>query len=458
MNASEPGIPRHVTIANEFFIATFSLLVLFSAGLAPWFGTWTLFFLVALPAAALPSLLIFTAPNALYTKFSVAAALMIFCGLNIDQAHGMIEMHFGVFVLLSLLLIYQDWQVIVVGAGVIAVHHLLFNYLQAAHYSIWVFAKPDFAMVLVHAAYVVVESAALWYLAAMLAKNTAEISESRARLQGNFDSMRAFIGQADLGIDGLTTASDELATSSRAIADGAGKQAASLEKTAASLQQITATVRQSAEMAGQAKRLASSSEQAAQQAGSIVSQAITSMGEINKASLKIAEIISTINDIAFQTNLLAVNAAVEAARAGEDGRGFAVVAGEVRSLAQRTSIASKEIKLLIQNSMDKLGKGTEMVDRSGQSLSEIVNLVRDVGQMVAQIATASAEQSAGVEEVNSALAQIDRVTQTNSAQTEKLAETSASLSQRTAGLMVLVREFNTTAESEKIPEMHSLSA
>jgi methyl-accepting chemotaxis protein len=238
-----------------------------------------------------------------------------------------------------------------------------------------------------------------------------------------------------------SSSSQQLAAASEAIASGAQEQAASLEETSASLEEITAAVRQSADNAMQASQLAGGSKDSALQGQDVVSKAITAMAEINVASAKISDIISTIDEIAFQTNLLAVNAAVEAARAGEEGRGFAVVASEVRSLAQRSAVAAKEIKVLIQDSLRKVDAGSALVNRSGETLQGIVGSVKRVTDIVGEIAAASGEQSAGIEQVNTAMTQMDQVTQSNSAQTEELSATAEALSEQAAHLLELIGTF-----------------
>jgi methyl-accepting chemotaxis protein len=239
-----------------------------------------------------------------------------------------------------------------------------------------------------------------------------------------------------------SSSSQQLAAASEAIASGAQEQAASLEETSASLEEITATVRQNADNAQQASQLAVSSKDSAVQGQEVVAQAITAMSEINAASAKIADIISTIDEIAFQTNLLAVNAAVEAARAGDEGRGFAVVASEVRSLAQRSAVAAKEIKVLIQDSLRKVDAGSVLVNRSGETLQGIVGSVKRVTDIVSEMAAAASEQSVGIEQVNTAMTQMDHVTQANSAQTEELSATAEALSEQAANLLELVSTFN----------------
>jgi methyl-accepting chemotaxis protein len=238
-----------------------------------------------------------------------------------------------------------------------------------------------------------------------------------------------------------SSASQQLAAAAENIASGAQEQAASLEETSASMEEIAGTVRQSADNANQASQLAASSKDSALQGQEVVSNAVTAMGEINAASAKISDIISTIDEIAFQTNLLAVNAAVEAARAGDEGRGFAVVASEVRSLAQRSAVAAKEIKGLIQDSLRKVEAGSALVNRSGETLHGIVGSVKRVTDIVGEIAAASAEQSTGIEQVNTALTQMDQVTQSNSAQTEELSATAQSLAAQSGHLMEMIGAF-----------------
>ena len=271
-----------------------------------------------------------------------------------------------------------------------------------------------------------------------------EIGVMAKALNRAVERLNSTLQQVTEHASNASSSSQQLAAASEAIASGAQEQAASLEETSASLEEITATVRQSADNAQQASQLASGSKDTALQGQEVVSRAITAMLDINVASAKISDIISTIDEIAFQTNLLAVNAAVEAARAGDEGRGFAVVASEVRSLAQRSAVAAKEIKVLIQDTLRKVEAGSALVNHSGETLQGIVGSVKRVTDIVGEIAAASGEQSTGIEQVNTAMTQMDQVTQSNSAQTEELSATAQSLSEQASQLMELVSTFTLT--------------
>ncbi len=255
------------------------------------------------------------------------------------------------------------------------------------------------------------------------------------------DKLAAIIGSVRAMTTTVTAASQDLSSAAGRLASGTQEQAAGLEETAASLEQITTTVKQTAEHARQASQLAGGSRDAAERGGAVVSAAVASMDEITRFSKRIADIVTVIDEIAFQTNLLALNAAVEAARAGEQGRGFAVVAAEVRSLAQRSAAAGKEIKTLIRDSVAKVEEGAGHVHRSGRTLDEIVESAKRVADIVAEIAAACQEQSAGIDQVNRAVAQMDRVTQDNASQTEELSSTSQALAWQAHGMLELVRRF-----------------
>ncbi|MCC7012244.1 MAG: HAMP domain-containing protein [Planctomycetes bacterium] len=241
--------------------------------------------------------------------------------------------------------------------------------------------------------------------------------------------------------DEVGTASRELQSAANEISGGAQESASSLEETAASLEEITSTIQQNADNAQQAAQLAKGASDTARAGGEVTTRAVSAMKDINEGSKKIADIITTIDEIAFQTNLLALNAAVEAARAGEQGRGFAVVASEVRNLAQRSAEAAKEIKGLIGDSLQRVERGSQLVDESGKRLSEIVESVQKVADIIAEIAAASREQSTGIEQLNTAVSQLDQVTQQNAAQTEELSSTAQQLSTRADEVRTLVGAF-----------------
>jgi methyl-accepting chemotaxis protein len=279
-----------------------------------------------------------------------------------------------------------------------------------------------------------------------------ELGQMATALNKALEKLRYTLQEVSASAAQSNSSSQDLAAAAQSIASGAQQQAASLEETSASLEQITAAVRQTADNARQASQLANGSRESAEKGQEVVSSAIAAMGDINTASAKISDIISTINEIAFQTNLLAVNAAVEAARAGEEGRGFAVVATEVRSLAQRSAEAAKEIKGLIQNSLEKVEKGSELVNRSGVTLQGIVGSVKRVTDIVGEIAAASGEQSTGVDQVNTAITHMDQVTQSNSNKTEELSATAQTFAGQAARLLQLVGTFTLGNRREPQPD------
>jgi methyl-accepting chemotaxis protein len=239
----------------------------------------------------------------------------------------------------------------------------------------------------------------------------------------------------------VANAAAEISTSTTDLSQRTEEQAAGLEETSASMEEISATVKKNAENAGQANALTAGAAEVADKGGAVVAQAVEAMSRIEGSSSKIADIIGVIDEIARQTNLLALNAAVEAARAGDAGRGFAVVASEVRSLAQRSSQAAKDIKDLITNSSTQVKEGVDLVNRAGQSLNEIVQSIKNVANIVADIANASNEQATGIDQVNKALTQMDEVTQQNSALVEENAATAKTLESQAASMAEQVAFF-----------------
>ena len=270
-------------------------------------------------------------------------------------------------------------------------------------------------------------------------------------MNGSIDKMANMVDEIRTASTNVYDSAKEIAQGNNELSQRTETQASSLEETASAMEELTSTVQQNAENATKASKLSASVMLKASNGGGVVKNAITAMSDINKSSKKIADIISVIDEIAFQTNLLALNAAVEAARAGEQGRGFAVVAAEVRNLAQRSAGAAKEIKSLINDSVEAVGQGTKLVDETGQTFSELVAAIEEVSQMIDDIDSASREQSAGIVEVSAAVSQMDEMTQQNAALVEEAAASSISMEEQSQLLMDQVKFFDNGFEEVVIP-------
>jgi methyl-accepting chemotaxis protein len=260
------------------------------------------------------------------------------------------------------------------------------------------------------------------------------------------DKLVGIVVEVRTGTESITSGAGEISSGSIDLSARTEQQAASLEETASSMEELTATVKQNADHAHQASKLAVSASEVAVKGGEVVAEVVGTMASINDSSKRIAEIIGVIDGIAFQTNILALNAAVEAARAGEQGRGFAVVASEVRNLAQRSAAAAKEIKALIDDSVEKVNAGTLLADKAGNTMNEVVTSVKRVTGIIGEIADASAEQTTGIEQVNQAIAAMDQATLQNAALVEQAAAAAASMREHAGSLNRVIGAFVLGAE------------
>ncbi|MGI4982616.1 MAG: methyl-accepting chemotaxis protein [Janthinobacterium lividum] len=391
--------------------------------------------------------------------------------LHIQLGQGMVEFHFGIFVFLGLLLVYRDWRVLVLAAGLIAVHHVLFDRLMALHFGVFCTPVANLPKMLLHATYVVVQTGIEIFLAQRLRESTVEAAELSAIVRAvdrgdricldvarlpvgapNAMVLKAALLKVAAAINEVSTAAASIETASSEIAKGnfdlsqrTEEQAASLQQTTASMEEITSTVRSTAETASQATELAGSACDAAASGGTVVERVVVTMTDISQSSSKIAEIVAVIDSIAFQTNILALNAAVEAARAGEEGRGFAVVANEVRMLATRSASASKDIRRLIDDSGTKVALGLKQASAAGSSMGGIVAQARRVSQLMDEISHAAKHQTIGIQHIGEAVAQLDMVTQQNAALVDESAAAAQSLKEQAIRLNTVVNRFTLTA-------------
>lgn len=461
-------VPR---FADGVMLATLAVSALAAMAIASAYGSLGMGSGVALTLLAIGTVTFASARGSLLSQVVLVCANAAMVALHIQLGRGTLEFHFGVFVLLGLVLVYRDWRSVLLTAAFFAVHHVLFDRLQALGWGLYCTPEPDFLKTSMHAIYVIAQTAVELVLATALRRATVASCELSALIQRIDASGSVCLDLSDLPVKApvakllkeaigkvhaavtdvrmaaasIEMAATDISTGNLDLSQRTEEQASNLQRTACSMEQITGTVRSLAESAGRADAYARQASAAAQAGGGAVSKVVDTIGEIAHSSRQIGEIIGTIDGIAFQTNILALNAAVEAARAGEQGRGFAVVAGEVRVLAKRSADAAKEIRALITQSTERVSSGTQLVAEAGVGMSTIVEQAQSVSGLIAEISGAAQEQTLGIGEIGSAISQLDTVTQQNAALVEQSAAAADSLRHQTVLLNAVVGRFVLTA-------------
>jgi len=431
------------------------------------YGNIAFAFTVAAILLALSALLFASCRGTTLCRVGLVVCNVALVVLHIQLGRGSIEFHFGVFVLLGVLLVYRDWRVLVLGAALFAIHHLVFDRLQALNLGVYCTPQADLLKTAMHALYVVTQTGVEIWLALVLRRAAREADEL-TRLVRAVDAgelicldvrrvdatqptavlMKAMLLRVDAAMSEVQAsassvehAAGEIASGNLDLSQRTERQASNLQETAASMEQITGTILNSAGTATAARRLSGAACSSAADSGRVVDGIVATMGEIAESSRRVSEIVGVIDGIAFQTNILALNAAVEAARAGEQGRGFAVVAAEVRGLSQRSASAAREIRLLVAESTQRVEAGSRLVDAAGTEIRGVADQARQVDELIGALSTAASQQTVGIGQIGQAVTQLDAVTQQNAALVEESAAAAEHLQQQAARLNDVVRRF-----------------